>query len=127
MLLLLTAAVGIASWYGPELAGRPTASGEPFNPAAMTAASWSYPFDTLLEVTNLVDGRAVIVRVNDRGPARRLNRLIDLSQSAFARIADLEQGLVRVRVRPLDGETDRGPPDGLPETVDPKNDPPPEK
>lgn len=101
MTLILTALIGIASWYGPELEGNPTASGEPFDPGALTAACWTYPFDTLLEVTNPANGRQVIVRVNDRGPARRLDRLIDLSQASFARIADLDQGLVRVEIKPL--------------------------
>lgn len=104
MLYLLAALVGIASWYGPELEGRPTASGEPFDPAALTAASWHHPFGTRLEVTNLSTGESVEVRVNDRGPARRLRRVIDLSQESFSRIADLDQGLVRVEIRVLDEE-----------------------
>lgn len=101
MLYLLTALIGIASWYGPELEGRPTASGEPFDPQGLTAASWDYPFDTLLEVTNVNTGASVVVRINDRGPARHLDRLIDLSQASFARIGDLERGLITVTIREL--------------------------
>jgi rare lipoprotein A len=104
MLSLLSAIVGIASWYGPELAGRPTASGEPFDPAALTAASWYYPFGTELEITNPATGKTVKVIVNDRGPARRLGRIIDLSQASFAHIADLDQGLVKVQVRVADDD-----------------------
>jgi rare lipoprotein A len=102
MLYLLTALIGIASWYGPELEGRPTASGEPFDPTALTAASWFHPIGTRLEVTNLTTERSVEVRINDRGPARRLGRLIDLSQASFAEIAELEVGLVQVRVRVIE-------------------------
>lgn len=98
MLYLLTALIGIASWYGPELEGHPTASGEIFNPAALTAASWHHPIGTRLAVTNLNTGQSVEVRVNDRGPARRLKRVIDLSQASFAQIADLDQGLVQVEI-----------------------------
>lgn len=102
--LLATIAIGIASWYGPEHAGKPTASGEPFDPSAMTAASWHHPFGTMLEVTNTTTGESVVVRVNDRGPAKRLNRLIDLSLASFSEIADPDQGLVRVKVKPVTKE-----------------------
>ena len=88
-----------ASWYGHELAGRPTASGEPFDPSALTAASWDHPFGTVLEVTAVATGRTVRVRVNDRGPARRLGRCIDLSRAAYARLAALSTGLLEVTVQ----------------------------
>ncbi len=104
MIYLLSAIIGIASWYGPELEGRPTASGESFNPSAYTAASWHHPFGTRLAVTNLNTGETVEVRVNDRGPAHRLNRVIDLSQASFAQIADLDQGLVRVQIRVIEDD-----------------------
>jgi len=104
MVYLLSSLIGIASWYGPELEGRPTASGEPFDPSALTAASWHHPLGTRVEVVNVSTGQSVEVTINDRGPARRLGRLIDLSQGSFARIADLDQGLVRVEVRVLEDD-----------------------
>ena len=70
----------------------------------MTCAMWDVPFGTQLRVTNLESGRSVVVRVNDRGPNKRLGRLIDLTQSAFAKIADPARGLTRVRVEVLDDE-----------------------
>lgn len=99
MIFLLSTLIGIASWYGSDLEGRPTASGEPFNPAALTAASWHHALGAWVEVSNPTTGQAVIVRINDRGPARRLGRLIDLSEAGFAQIADLRIGLVTVDVR----------------------------
>lgn len=78
---------GPASWYGAELAGRPTASGERFEPEAMTAAHPTLPFGTRLMVT-AANGRTVIVRINDRGPFRG-GRVVDLSHGA-ARLLDLD-------------------------------------
>src|SRR5262245_20450682 len=63
--------VGLASWYGGKFHGRKTASGERYNKHEMTCASRHLPFGTLLEVTNLANGRTAIVRVNDRGPFRK--------------------------------------------------------
>lgn len=103
MIYILSAILGIASWYGAELEGRSTASGEPFDPEGLTAACWHYPIGTLLEVTNADTGESVVVRVNDRGPAKRLGRLIDLSHASFAEIADPDRGLLRVRVQALNG------------------------
>jgi rare lipoprotein A len=71
----------IASYYGQELAGRRTASGERFNPSAMTAAHRTLPFGTRVRVTNSRNGRSVIVRINDRGPFVK-GRAIDLSHGA---------------------------------------------
>lgn len=85
---------GLASWYGDELRGARTASGEPFNPDRPTCASWDHPFGTILEVS--ANGRTVLVRVNDRGPAKRLNRVLDLSRSAFAQLEDPRKGVVQV-------------------------------
>ena len=70
-----------ASYYGKELAGRPTASGEKFNPSGMTAAHRTLPFGTRVRVTHSRNGRSVIVRINDRGPFVR-GRSIDLSRGA---------------------------------------------
>lgn len=99
MIYLLSTLIGIASWYGSELEGQPTASGELFDPAGLTAASWHHPIGTWVEVTNSATGQVVVVRINDRGPARRLGRLIDLSQAGYAEIADPATGLVTVKVR----------------------------
>lgn len=95
---------GIASWYSEFSPGiRPTtANMEKFDDGKMTCAMWDIPFDTLLEVTNVTNGKKVVVRVNDRGPAKRLyrkGRIIDLTMAAFKEIEDLEQGLAKVRVK----------------------------
>ena len=89
---------GVASWYGKECEGNYTANGELFDSTKMTCASWHYPFGTILLVENINNGKKVIVRVNDRGPAKRLNREIDLARSAFEKIADPDLGLVNVTV-----------------------------
>lgn len=88
---------GEASYYGPGFAGRPTASGETFNPGAMTAAHKTLPFGTRLRVTNLRNGRHVEVRVNDRGPYAH-GRVLDLSEGAAARIGMVSSGTARVKV-----------------------------
>ena len=85
-----------ASWYGDECAGKPTANGELFDPSAMTCAMWDVPFDTRVKVR--LGPRWVIVRVNDRGPARRLKRGIDLSEAAFSKLADTDAGLIKVEL-----------------------------
>ena len=72
---------GVATWYGPGFAGRRTASGERFNPQAMTAAHRTLPFGTRVTVTNERTGRSVIVRINDRGPFGH-GRVIDLSKGS---------------------------------------------
>ena len=101
-ILPLTTGAGsgnIASWYGGgEKLNPHTASGEIFNPQNLTCASWDYPFHTKLKVTNIVNGKSVIVRVNDRGPNRRLGRAIDLTKYAFAKIADTKKGLILVKI-----------------------------
>ncbi|MEA3000824.1 MAG: rare lipoprotein [Sphingomonadales bacterium] len=88
---------GQASYYGRELAGNRTSSGERFNPMAMTAAHRTLPLGTLLRVTNLANGRSVIVRVNDRGPFVR-SRLIDVSLGAAREIGMVAQGRAQVRL-----------------------------
>lgn len=92
--------VGIASWYGPEFQGKRTSSGEPYDMYAMTAAHRTLPLPTYVEVTNLENGRKVIVRVNDRGPFKK-NRLIDLSYMAALKLGIVGSGTARVRVRAL--------------------------
>ena len=85
-----------ASWYGPGFAGRETADGERYNPWAMTCASLSLPFGTRLRVS--YGGRAVVVRVNDRGPYVA-GRDLDLSEAAAKALGMVEQGVAWVRVR----------------------------
>ena len=92
----------IASWYGGgEKLNKHTANGDVFNPKEMTCASWHYPFDTRLKITNIENGKSIIVRVNDRGPNKRLGRAIDLSRDAFQKIANLKQGLIPVDIEKL--------------------------
>jgi len=85
-----------ASWYGSECAGKPTASGEPFDPSQLTAAMWDVPFGTRVKVD--LGPKSVIVRINDRGPAKRLNRGIDLSREAFSRLAHTDAGIISVKL-----------------------------
>jgi rare lipoprotein A len=93
---------GMASWYGQEFAGRPTASGEIFNPAMFTAAHPNLPFGTILTVTNTQNMRQVTVRVNDRGPFVAA-RIIDLSTAAAEALDMIHAGVVPVIVeRALD-------------------------
>jgi len=94
---------GKASWYSMRDRGvlKTTANMEIFNDKELTCAMWDIPFGTLLKVTNLENGKAVIVRVNDRGPAKRLvrkGRIVDLTKKAFSRIASLKKGLVKVEI-----------------------------
>ena len=90
----------MASFYGHEFAGRRTASGERYDPHRLTAAHRTLPFGTLLRVTNLDNGRSVVVRVNDRGPQRQ-DRIVDLSKRAAQRLGFADAGLARVRIEPL--------------------------
>ena len=89
--------VGYASWYGEELAGSPTAIGEPFNPDGISAAHKTLPLPSYVEVTALDTGRTILVRVNDRGPMVN-DRLIDLSRGAAEQLG-ISEGVARVRVR----------------------------
>jgi len=105
--------VGTASWYGAQFHGRATASGEPFDQHALTAAHPTLPIPSLVQVTNLENGREIIVRVNDRGPFVG-ERLIDLSRGA-AQALDFEQnGHARVHVRYLGPAPRRVNGDGAP-------------
>lgn len=92
---------GIASWYGTKFHGRLTSSGEPYDMLAMTAAHRTLPLPSYVSVTNLENGREVIVKVNDRGPFLK-NRLIDLSYSAATRLGIVEKGTGLVEVRHID-------------------------
>lgn len=88
---------GEASFYAQSLAGRPTASGEPYKPAELTAAHKTLPFGTLVEVRR-EDGRRVVVRINDRGPFRK-GRVIDLSRRAAEELGMIRAGVIKVEVR----------------------------
>ncbi len=87
---------GEASYYGPKFHGRMTASGEAFNMYEFTAAHRTLPFGTILKVTNLVNGKSVTVKVNDRGPFKK-NRVLDLSYSAAKKIGMLQSGTARIK------------------------------
>jgi rare lipoprotein A len=86
---------GEASYYGAEFAGSRTASGERFNPTALTAAHRTLPLGTKLRVTNKANGKSVIVRVNDRGPFLK-HRVIDVSLAAAREIAMVRAGKAQV-------------------------------
>ena len=92
---------GVASWYGPDFHGKATSSGEVYDMRELTAAHKTLPIPTWVEVTNLVNGRSVIVRVNDRGPFVD-DRVIDLSQRAAEELDMIREGTARVQVRALD-------------------------
>ena len=92
---------GIASWYGGEFHGRPTASGEVYDMNLLTAAHRELPLQTVVEVQNLDNGRKVRVRINDRGPFVR-GRILDLSYGAARELEMIGTGLARVEVRIVD-------------------------
>jgi rare lipoprotein A len=95
---------GLASWYGPGFQGDETASGEIFNQRAMVAAHRALPLGSVVRVTNLENGRGVVLRVIDRGPYGRNYRkgtIIDVSRGAARRLGFIDDGLVRVRVELL--------------------------
>jgi rare lipoprotein A len=89
--------VGTASWYGESFQGKQTASGEPYDMLDFTAAHRTLPLGTLVRVTNLKNGRTVVVRINDRGPVPE-GRIIDLSYNAARTLGFKERGLQKVRV-----------------------------
>ena len=91
---------GVASWYGKKFHGRRTSSGEPYDMYTLTAAHTSLPLPTYVQVTNLDNGKSVIVRVNDRGPFAH-DRIIDLSYAAAERIDMLDAGTAPVRIEAL--------------------------
>lgn len=96
--------IGVASWYGPGFHGELTASGERYNQNALTAAHKTLPLPSIVRVTNLDNGRSVIVRINDRGPFKR-ERIIDLSKAAAIELGMIKYGTAKVRVQYLDQET----------------------
>lgn len=94
---------GLASWYGPQFHGRPTASGETFDQNGLSAAHRTLPLHTWVEVRNLDNDRRLVLRVNDRGPfARTDERIIDLSYGAARALGVVGPGTARVEVRALE-------------------------
>lgn len=91
---------GVGSWYGDEFAGRLTANGEIFDPNKVSAAHKSLPMPSVVRVTNLDNGKSLVVRVNDRGPFVT-GRIIDLSREAARLIGYKDSGIARVRVQVL--------------------------
>jgi rare lipoprotein A len=90
--------VGVASWYGDEFHGRSTANGERFDMYVASAAHTTLPLPSIVEVTNLENGRSIRVRLNDRGPFKN-GRIIDLSRNAAKELGYMNKGLAKVRVR----------------------------
>jgi len=92
---------GLATWYGDEQHGGPTASGERFDKRKMTAAHRTLRFGTRVRVTNTKNGRAVEVRINDRGPYGSSKRIIDVSEAAARQLHMIDAGVVPVTVEVL--------------------------
>jgi rare lipoprotein A len=88
---------GLASWYGADFHHKRTANGERFDMNGLTAAHRSLPFDSYVRVTNIANGRSVVVRINDRGPFVA-DRIIDLSAKAARQLGIKEDGVARVRI-----------------------------
>ena len=88
---------GTASWYGRQFHGRRTANGERFDMYALTAAHRTLPFGSIVQVTDLENGRSVTVRINDRGPFKG-GRIIDLSYAAAKKLGMIKRGVVPVRI-----------------------------
>ena len=94
---------GMASYYGDELAGNRTASGERFDPDQLTGAHRSLPFGSKVRVTNVANGDSVVVRINDRGPFSR-SRVIDISHAAARQIGMHRSGTARVKLALLNDD-----------------------
>lgn len=92
--------IGIASWYGNKFKGKKTYNGERFNPEAMTMACKSLPMGSVVEVTNLKNGKKAIVRVNDKGPWVG-KRKFDVSRAVAKKLVFCKGGLTKVKVRVL--------------------------
>jgi hypothetical protein len=94
---------GVASWYGAEFAGRPTANGEIYDPSQMTAAHRTLPFGTFVRVTNTNNGLYAVVRINDRGPFAK-GRIIDVSRAAAEVLGMVGPGTAQVRLELISNE-----------------------
>ncbi len=97
--------VGVASWYGADFHGKYTANGEIYDMQAMTAAHPTLPLPSMVRVTNLRNGRTVIVRVNDRGPFSK-ERIIDVSEKAADELGFKDYGTTKVYIQLLRDDTD---------------------
>jgi rare lipoprotein A len=104
---------GVASWYGRDFHGGRTAIGEPYDMYAMTAAHKTLPLPAYAQVTNLRNGRSVVVRINDRGPFKA-NRIIDLSYTAALKLDMLREGTILVEVRAVEAGPAPPPPPPAP-------------
>ena len=111
--LLTLSQSGMASWYGVNYDGRQTASGEPYNMSERTAAHHNLPFGTWVRVTNLRTGHSIIVRINDRIPARNRTCIIDLSYFAARALRIERSGLQRVALNVVHAPTYRSHSTGL--------------
>ncbi len=100
---------GVASWYGPDFHGVRTSIGEPYDMYSMTAAHKTLPLPAYARVTNLRNGRSVVVRLNDRGPFKA-NRIIDLSYAAALKLDMVRDGTTLVEVRALEADGPAPPP-----------------
>jgi len=97
---------GMASWYSKESPGikKTTANNEIFDDSDMTCAMWGVPFHQMVRVTNLINGKSVVLRVNDRGPHFRFvqeGRIIDLTKQAFSKLSPTHNGIIPVVVEML--------------------------
>ena len=93
---------GVASWYGRQFHGRPTASGETYDMNGLTAAHRTLPLNCFIRVTNNTNGKSVVVKVNDRGPFHG-NRVVDLSYGAAKQLGITNQGTARVSIERVSG------------------------
>lgn len=93
---------GLASYYANRFAGKRTASGERYDPRALTAANRNLPFGTKVRVTREDNGKSVVVRINDRGPFGKKKRIIDVSRAAAEKLDMIRAGVVRVRLEVLE-------------------------
>ena len=94
---------GVASWYGPDFHGINTSTGEPYDMYAMTAAHKTLPLPAYARITNLKNGRSVVVRVNDRGPFKA-NRIVDVSYAVALKLDMIREGTALVELRTVDAQ-----------------------
>ena len=92
---------GIVSWYSDKFHGQKTSSGELYNKNNYTAAHRSLPYGTKVKVTNVKNGKSVIVKINDRGPHTK-SRMLDLSKAAFNEIGSVDSGILKVEMEVVD-------------------------
>ena len=97
---------GVVSWYGDKFHGRKTASGEKYDKHELTAAHKSLPFGTKVKVTNIRNGKSVVVEINDRGPYAK-SRVLDLSQAAFSEIGHTNTGVMKVEYEIIKSEDEQ--------------------